>query len=190
MARAEELKGPTLNTSDLVRGIEADLARQENAVAVAAMLAERGLPETLMTLPPRKETSWNLQREGGCAISTSISASIKDMSESGLLEDQSPRPWVCHRLNVLRITLHRTSMEWNGERKKTDSQVFQQLSQLRCLRELFLCSFQNALRVHGLNPRLALGMDLRHPEFRGQFINATKIRKHRMGSDCWRFGPG
>jgi len=42
----------TLNISDLVRGVQTDLARERNAIAVAAMLAAKGLSEALVVQLP------------------------------------------------------------------------------------------------------------------------------------------
>jgi len=193
-----ELRGPTLNTSDLVRGVQADLAREKNAIAVAAMLAAKGLPEALMAPLPRKEVllSADTKRK-------EVSASIENLdddewpTEEGLLsvpslpEDQSPRPWICHRLKVLRITLRGHSKERELGKKGADAQAFQQLMQLKWLVELLLCPFEDALRVDGLNPRLVLGVDLgRDAEFRGHFINAARIRKYAVGQRLLEIWPG
>ncbi|GJJ77182.1 hypothetical protein EMPS_09541 [Entomortierella parvispora] len=178
-----ELRGPTLLTSDLVRGSRAGQARKRNALAVALELAEKRLPETLMAQMFAKSTILKSDPPKDDFV-------LGPATIAGLPGDLSPRPWVCYRLKVLQITLRKHHRERDEEGIQTDVQIFQQLTQMRWLQQLFLCPFQDARGIDGLNPRPVLGAELRPPDFRGQFDNATKIRRHHVGERLLEIWPG
>jgi len=92
-----------------------------------------------------------------------------------------PRPWVCRRLQVLKIGFTRM-ME-----KEANDQVFWQLAELRDLRELNLCLFRSSRC--GLDPRISLGMDPSSHPFRGEYQNVTTMKREAVGQRLLEIWP-
>lgn len=196
--KLRELKGPDLNTSDLVRGVQSDLARRQNANIVAAMLVDRGLPRALIDqLLPQKVFLATDTESGRVSSGIAKSPDKNNLKEEGDplsvptgLEYPFPRPWVCHRLKVFHISLVRDIMERESDREEADAQILHQLRQMRYLEELYLCPLAGPQRFNGLSPRRMLGPEFGPPDFRGHFTSAASIRKHPVGERLLEIWPG
>ncbi|KAG0042797.1 hypothetical protein BGZ83_012174 [Gryganskiella cystojenkinii] len=113
-----------------------------------------------------------------CAIAVTSSSSPS-------IVPPQPRPWVCHRLEVLCITL-------GGVTDTEDHrQVFEQLKKLRLLTQLYLCP-QMTTQGCGMDPRAALSMSVESHEdaFEGEYNNRQRIQNEPVGRRLLEVWPG
>ncbi|KAG0046220.1 hypothetical protein BGZ83_008610 [Gryganskiella cystojenkinii] len=198
-----EFRGQVLNASDVAKGYSAGASQKPAAATMtdAVAASNTALYEPLfekMTInieplfpPPATNTSPPTPptpppRPGGMQTQKAPQRAARFRAP--------PQPWVCHRLEVLRVTIQRTMKMEDQDPLKIDHPIFEQLSQLKELRELHLCTFEKS-KILGLDPRIPLGMT--HPanmdhqrRFSGTYSTAEKIRREPVGQRLLEVWPG